>query len=74
MKKLLHVVASPRGEKSRSIKVAKAFLERFREVHPEWLVDEINVFDETLPHLTAHATFVTTVCAYREKKKELTPL
>ena len=53
MKKLLHVVASPRGEKSRSLKVAKAFLERFREVHPEWLVDEINVFDETLPHLTA---------------------
>ena len=53
MKKLLHVVASPRGEKSRSLKVASAFLEEFREVHPEWLVDEINVFDETLPHLTA---------------------
>lgn len=53
MKKLLHVVASPRGEKSRSLKVANAFLERFREVHPEWLIDEINVFDKTLPHLTA---------------------
>lgn len=53
MKKLLHVIASPRGEKSRSLKVAGAFLERFREVHPEWLVDELNVFDETLPHLTA---------------------
>jgi FMN-dependent NADH-azoreductase len=53
MKKLLHVVASPRGEKSRSLKVARAFLDRFREVHPEWLIDEINVFDETLPHLTA---------------------
>jgi FMN-dependent NADH-azoreductase len=53
MKKLLHVIASPRGEKSRSLKVARAFLERFREVHPEWLIDEINVFDETLPHLTA---------------------
>ncbi|MHB8708350.1 MAG: FMN-dependent NADH-azoreductase [Desulfuromonadales bacterium] len=53
MKKLLHVIASPRGEKSRSLKVAGAFLERFREVHPEWLIDELNVFDETLPHLTA---------------------
>jgi FMN-dependent NADH-azoreductase len=53
MKKLLHVVASPRGEKSRSLKVAQAFLQRFRETHPEWLVDEVNVFDETLPHLTA---------------------
>lgn len=54
MKKLLHIIASPRGEKSRSLKVAAAFLDGFRETHPEWLVDEINVFDETLPHLTAH--------------------
>lgn len=53
MKKLLHIIASPRGEKSRSLKVAGAFLEGFREAHPEWLVDELNVFDETLPHLTA---------------------
>ena len=53
MKKLLHIIASPRGEKSRSLKVAAAFLKEFRETHPACLVDEINVFDETLPHLTA---------------------
>lgn len=53
MKKLLHVVASPRGEKSRTLQVARAFLQRFTERHPEWMIDEINVFDESLPRLTA---------------------
>jgi FMN-dependent NADH-azoreductase len=53
MKKLLHVVASPRGDKSRTLKVSRAFLERFKELNPDWLVDEINVFDESLPRLTA---------------------
>ncbi len=53
MKKLLHVVASPRGEKSRTLRVAHAFLERFKEQHPDWLVDEINVFEEELPSMSA---------------------
>ncbi len=53
MKKLLHVVASPRGGKSRTLQVARAFLERFRERHPDWLVDEINLFEEELPGMTA---------------------
>jgi len=46
-------VASPRGEKSRTLKVAHAFLERFKERHPDWLVDEINVFEEELPGMSA---------------------
>jgi FMN-dependent NADH-azoreductase len=53
MKKLLHIVASPRGEKSRTLRVAHAFLERFHGLHPDWLIDEINLFHETLPPLTA---------------------
>ena len=53
MKKLLHVVASPRGEKSRTLKVARAFLERFRQRHAEWLVDEINLFEADLPVMAA---------------------
>lgn len=53
MKKLLHVIASPRGEKSRTLMVAGAFLQRFREIHPEWLIDELNLFHEPLPSLTA---------------------
>jgi len=53
MKKLLHVVSSPRGEKSRTLKVAHAFLERFKERHPDWLIDEINLFEEELPAMSA---------------------
>ncbi len=53
MKKLLHVVASPRAGKSRTLRVAQAFLERFRERHPDWLVDEINVFEDELPGMAA---------------------
>ncbi|MEI6167239.1 MAG: NAD(P)H-dependent oxidoreductase [bacterium] len=53
MKKLLHVIASPRGETSRTLQVATAFLRQFREIHPDWLVDEINLFHEPLPPLTA---------------------
>lgn len=53
MKKLLHVVASPRGEKSRTLKVSRAFLERFRERHADWLLDEINLFEEELPSMSA---------------------
>lgn len=53
MKKLLHVIASPRGEKSRTLMVASAFLAQFRQSHPEWLIDEFNLFHEPLPPLTA---------------------
>ena len=53
MKKLLHVIASPRGDKSRTLKVAAAFLRQFKEIHPDWLIDEINLFQESLPVLAA---------------------
>ncbi len=53
MKKLLHVIASPRGEKSRTLRVASAFLQQFRLTHPDWLIDEINLFQESLPALAA---------------------
>ncbi|MCM2265781.1 MAG: NAD(P)H-dependent oxidoreductase [Desulfuromonadales bacterium] len=52
MHKLLHIVASPRGDQSRTLRVAAAFLERFREIHPDWLIDELDVFDDELPRLT----------------------
>jgi FMN-dependent NADH-azoreductase len=55
MKKLLHIIASPGGAKSRTLQVSRAFLDRFRELHPDWLMDEINLFQETLPPLTARS-------------------
>jgi FMN-dependent NADH-azoreductase len=52
MKKLLHIVAAPRGEDSRTLKVSRAFLDAFREKQPSCLIDELNVFTEPLPSLT----------------------
>ena len=52
MKKLLHIVAAPRGEDSRTLKVTEAFLGRFREKYLDCEVDELNLFTESLPSLT----------------------
>ncbi|MCX5681590.1 MAG: NAD(P)H-dependent oxidoreductase [Candidatus Omnitrophica bacterium] len=52
MKTLLHVVAAPRGEESRTLKVADAFLAAFVSTHSDWKIDTLNLFDEPLPELT----------------------
>ncbi|HRU55278.1 MAG TPA: NAD(P)H-dependent oxidoreductase [Candidatus Sumerlaeia bacterium] len=53
MKKLLHICAAMRGEKSRTLIVASAFLEKFNETHPDWTVETLDVFAEPLPKLPA---------------------
>jgi FMN-dependent NADH-azoreductase len=53
MKKLFHIIASPRGEASRTLKVSVAFLSAFKETHRDWVVDELDLFRETIPALTA---------------------
>jgi FMN-dependent NADH-azoreductase len=53
MKKLLHIIASPRGDDSRTLKVSRAFLEKFRSARPDWAVEELNLYTEELPELTA---------------------
>ncbi len=52
MKTLLHIVASPRGDESRTLKVADAFLEGFRHTHPDWQIDTLDLSKEDLPPLT----------------------
>lgn len=52
MKRLLHIIATPRGEDSRTLKVSSAFLEEFRKRYPACFIDELNVMTETLPELT----------------------
>ncbi|MGX6608396.1 FMN-dependent NADH-azoreductase [Micromonosporaceae bacterium Da 78-11] len=49
MSQLLHVNASPRGEQSRSLTIANAFLETLRERQPDIKVDDLSLFEETLP-------------------------
>jgi FMN-dependent NADH-azoreductase len=53
MKRLLHIVASPRGEESRTLQISGAFLDAFRKKHPDWVIDELDLGKETLPSMTA---------------------
>lgn len=52
MKKLLHIIATPRLEESRTLSVSRAFLENLQKKFPDCLVDEVNVAIEPMPSLT----------------------
>lgn len=52
MKKILHIVASPREDASRTLQVAEAFLEAFLKKNQDWVVDELNLWKEQLPPMT----------------------
>jgi len=52
MKKLLHIIATPRGEESRTLQVSGAFLKAFRVKHPAWVIEELDLFKEALSPLT----------------------
>jgi FMN-dependent NADH-azoreductase len=51
-KKLLHIIASPRGEESRTLMVAKTFVETLKEKYPDLVIEELNLYKEKLPALT----------------------
>ena len=52
MKKLLHIIATPRDEESRTLKVSASFLEAFVTSHPDWVIEELNLAKEELPGLS----------------------
>ncbi|MFA5147441.1 MAG: NAD(P)H-dependent oxidoreductase [Candidatus Omnitrophota bacterium] len=52
MKRLLHIIATPRGADSRTLKVSAVFLEELKKKYPDCAVDELNVSTEKLPSLT----------------------
>jgi len=52
MKKLLHIIATPRQEESRTLQVSTVFLDTFKEQHPECLIDELHLAKEELPDLS----------------------
>jgi len=49
MNHLLHISASPRGEKSESLALADVFLAAFAETHPEATIEHFDLWDGTLP-------------------------
>jgi FMN-dependent NADH-azoreductase len=56
MTKLLHIAASPRGDQSESLALARTFLDTYREVHPGHEIAEWNLWDGTLPEFGPVAT------------------
>ncbi|MGV8171432.1 MAG: FMN-dependent NADH-azoreductase [Candidatus Woesearchaeota archaeon] len=52
MKKLLHIIATPRARESRTLKVSASFLETFAKNHPDWVIEELTLSEENLPSLT----------------------
>jgi FMN-dependent NADH-azoreductase len=58
MTTLLHLSASPRGERSESRAIAETFLDVYRDVHPDHVVDHLDLWDGSLPQFgpaAAHA-------------------
>jgi len=53
LKTLLHIIASPRGDLSRTLSISRAFLKSFQESHASWKIDTLDLSEEKLPSLTA---------------------
>ncbi len=49
MTTLLHISASPRGERSETLAIAATFLDELRAIHPEVTVEHWDLWDGTLP-------------------------
>ena len=57
MKKILHIISSPRGEASFSIKLGNAIIAKIKASHPDSTVTEFNLVEQHFPHLEeAHLT------------------
>ncbi|MET1056720.1 MAG: FMN-dependent NADH-azoreductase [Pedobacter sp.] len=51
MKKILHIISSPRGESSVSIKLGNAIIDQIKETYPGSTVIERNLVTQHFPHL-----------------------
>lgn len=51
MHRLLHIIATPHEEESRTLQISEAFLDGFRDTHSDWVIDELNLSKEELPSL-----------------------
>lgn len=52
MKRLLHIIATPREDESRTLQISEVFLDTFKKSHPNWVIDELNLSKEELPDLS----------------------
>jgi FMN-dependent NADH-azoreductase len=59
--KLLHISASPRGEGSESLRIARVFTEAYRESHPQDAIEHWDLWDGSLPDFATGAKAKMTV-------------
>lgn len=52
MKSLLHLIASPRGEDSQTLKISRVILDRFQRLYPDGKIDVLDLFATPLPSMT----------------------
>jgi len=55
MSKLFYIQASPRSQRSHSIAVTDAFIETYKQKHPNDNVEMLNVFDASIPNFDGPA-------------------
>ena len=53
MSKLLHIVASPRGDRSASTTVARHFVEAYQGLHPKDTVETLDIWNAGLPEFNS---------------------
>lgn len=72
MKKILHIVSSPRGERSMSNKLGNGIVEKIKEDFPGSTVTEVNLVKNYFPHLEeVHiASFFTPVEHFTDGNRE----
>ena len=72
MKKILHIISSPRGEASMSIKLGNKIIEKIKTEYPGSTVTEVNLVKNQFPHLEeSHlAAFFTPVENRTNENKE----
>jgi FMN-dependent NADH-azoreductase len=72
MKKILHIISSPRGNASISIKLGNAIVEKIKSTYPDSLVQENNLVANQFPHLEeAHLTSFFTAPENRSAENQL---
>ena len=51
MKKILHIISTPKGDASYSLQLGNAVIEKIKAAHPGSIVKEVNLIEKQIPHL-----------------------
>ena len=73
MKNILHIISSPRGESSYSVRLGNAIIEKIENLHPGSQTKTRNVAHDNLPHLSSShlESFFTPPDLWTDANKEV---